>query len=207
MLYGGADPLIASHGSISLTVNFYALQKYFSLSGGWMQITPHQAAPIDIAIGCLGLNQDALQNLCRTFRCGFCTLHPYDLFVLRDHIEDTSRNSLSSSNYSLPLSVICLLLEIGAYDIDIFLQFENYFHSVGATNEIYRVLRLLQNHESDIRLSCLEETQDLEARTKLEELIRRIQILTTNDSQTNERSDIFEFKLTIVNSELHSSSK
>jgi hypothetical protein len=157
LLYGLPDPVIASHGSISFTVNFVAIQEYFLSSGHCVISFPH-SAPLDIALCSFGLHNSPLSYLPQTFYYGLSSVHVYDLFVVRDHLED----SISSASSAVPLSVIAQILSLGAWDCDILFQFESslLFHlspsqSASLSSSVRSILQFLQQNLTSILRSCL----------------------------------------------------
>ena len=162
ILSGSPPPIIASHGSISLTVNFVCLENFSELHFGCASITSPQAVPLDIAICCLGIDKLGLPSLHQTFDFGFNSIHVYDLFVMRDHLEDSCS--------TVPPSVVYHLLNIGAWDSDILLQFERYLlsqlclesksESLSALD--VTVLQAILERKEQLLRSCLLRTDNLQ---------------------------------------------
>lgn len=163
LLYNLSYPIIAFHGSLSLTVNFVALQEYFSINQDHcFHCTVPQSSPLDIAICCYRLESSSLSYLFQTFHSGFNFLHIYDLFVLRDHIEDCTSTSTSTS---IPLDVIYYLLKLCAWDYDILLQFEFYLRKYltdisldlrETETSSFLIFQLILQNSSKILLTCLD---------------------------------------------------
>lgn len=147
LLYGLTHPQLAYHGSLSLTVNFASLREYFSRNGCFQCTTP-QSSQLDIAICCYGFENSSLPSLFDTFEYGFNAIHIYDIYVLRDHLEDCT---------IIPLSTIFYLLRIAAWDYDILFQFESYILKyLSESFEVSSILLFqeIMDHSSRIYLTC-----------------------------------------------------
>jgi hypothetical protein len=152
------------------------LEEYSKRNSGCSSITTPHAVPLDIAICCLGLDKLSLPSLFQTFEFGFNSIHVYDLFVLRDHLEDSCS--------SVPASVVHHLLDVGAWDSDILLQFEPYLtaqlNASKSRAESAESLSSLDNHnifkgilekKEQLHLSCLPRNPDFQ---RVEDILRTL---------------------------------
>ena len=97
-------PIIATHGSLSLTVNLCALglsrsrpidtEAGMNDNGGstlpysFALHTPQRFAPLDVCLVCDGLSSSSMPLTIACFDISLCRLGGHDIFVIRDNIEN-----------------------------------------------------------------------------------------------------------------------
>ena len=140
---GCKDPLISVHGSLSVMVNFPALQRWFQVFYGdstatWGHIrggaapppvdaplqavgeasmvlhSPQRSSPLDIFFA-VGACREPCRGAAQTFRQSLCGHGVNDFFSLRDHLE------AAEAPLGAPGAFLSLL-RLGAWDPDILAQ-------------------------------------------------------------------------------------
>jgi len=201
---GSPEPVIACHGSISVAVNMSAVESCMKQLGsfGRSAITKLHAAPIDICIGiCDVTGELKLPLIFECFHNGLCSIPVHDLLVLRDHIEDSTLKKAAThcleekpnpANSHLALRVIVGVLEIGAWDADILMQFSDsidYYvkcftgHEIENKIEIQTLLERISNHANDIELSILPIDRNSEFKVAVDGLLKDLNVCLCNISR------------------------
>ena len=145
MLCKSGDPIVNLHGSLSMSVNLHALSrfaKYLARSegvGASVFHTPQQNSALDITLLNVGL-RGTPSRAASSFVDWLCLFGVYDLFTVRDHVEDIAAGAQEQNrtlsaytdndatkaapiNEGMSMPLIMTLVRLSRWDPDLLWQF------------------------------------------------------------------------------------
>ena len=91
---GRENPSVASHGSLSMTVNLHAVgvsrTDGVHYSSSFALHTPQQMSPLDVCLVCDGVPSSRMVLTCECFEVSLCKVGVYDVYCLRDNVENNA---------------------------------------------------------------------------------------------------------------------
>lgn len=158
MLNQKSNPSISLHGSLSMMVNFDAINRFIKEYSTLLHNvpfsvihTPQQNSDLDICLATVGMENYISKNV---FIDNFSMFGVFDLFTLRDHVEDIMSNNApppegdTHNGDTPPLSVIVALLKLSCWDPDLLGQFGD---------SIITILKSLHNN-NEVKMITSNET-------------------------------------------------